>query len=118
NATMLEYMLIRAADENIVALSQGTLRWIVLDEAHSYIGSQAAEIALLLRRVVHAFGRTSEQVRFVATSATIGTDAEAQARLCRYLADLAGVPEDRVHVIPGRRGRNPLRPELPAAKGP
>jgi DEAD/DEAH box helicase domain-containing protein len=36
--------------------SQGKLRWIVLDEAHSYMGSQAAELAMQLRRVLHAFG--------------------------------------------------------------
>jgi DEAD/DEAH box helicase domain-containing protein len=74
NATMLEYMLVRAADGPILAQSQGRLRWIVLDEAHTYIGSQAAEVALLLRRTLHAFGVTPNQVRFVATSATLGRD--------------------------------------------
>src|SRR5690606_18727574 len=39
NATMLEYMLIRQIDEPIIKRSYGKLRWIVLDEAHSYVGS-------------------------------------------------------------------------------
>ncbi len=104
NATMLEYMLVRQVDNPILEISrqQKSLRWIVLDEAHTYVGSQAAEMSLLLRRVVQAFGRQSEQIRFIATSATIA-GADAQERLKHYLADLAGVPLDQVEVIGGSR---------------
>lgn len=102
NATMLEYMLVRAQDAPILEQSQGKLKWIVLDEAHTYIGSQAAELALLLRRVLHAFGVTPEQVRFVATSATIGGD-EAEVQLQEFLARVSGLSLDRVHVVSGRR---------------
>jgi len=59
-------------------------------------------MSLLLRRVVQAFGRQSEQIRFIATSATIA-GADAQERLKHYLADLAGVPLDQVEVIGGSR---------------
>ena len=45
NATMLEYMLVRAEDRPILDRSRGKLRWIVLDEAHTYVGANAAEIA-------------------------------------------------------------------------
>ncbi|PPC78572.1 DEAD/DEAH box helicase [Pokkaliibacter plantistimulans] len=104
NATMLEYMLVRQVDNPILEISkqQRSLRWIVLDEAHTYVGSQAAEMSLLLRRVVQAFGTQSEQIRFIATSATIA-GADAQERLKRYLADLAGVPLEQVEVIGGAR---------------
>jgi len=37
---MLEYMLVRTEDQPILAQSQGQLRWIVIDEAHNYIGSR------------------------------------------------------------------------------
>src|SRR3546814_4072377 len=77
---MLEYLLIRQRDAPILRQSQGTLDYIVLDEAHSYMGAKAAEIALLLRRVALAFGRTPDQLRYVATSATIGGDAEIELR--------------------------------------
>ena len=110
NATMLEYMLIRAEDKPIIDQSQHVLRWIVLDEAHTYQGSRSAEIALLLRRVLYAFGVEPSQVRFVATSATIGDDSrESEARLQRFLADLGGVPSERVHVVRGERSL----PQLP-----
>ena len=104
NPTMLEYMLVRAQDAPILEKSQGKLEWIVLDEAHNYIGSQAAELALLLRRVLHAFGASAERVRFVATSATIGSgDSGAKKQLQEFLANLAGVSSDRVVVVEGER---------------
>lgn len=104
NATMLEYMLVRTLDAPILEKSRGKLEWIVLDEAHSYIGSQAAELALLLRRVLYGFGVHADQVRFVATSATIGDpNGEAGEKLRTFLADLAGVARDKVHVVSGNR---------------
>jgi DEAD/DEAH box helicase domain-containing protein len=104
NATMLEYLLVRNEDRPILTQSQGGLRWIVIDEAHTYIGSQAAELTLLLRRVLHAFGVSSEQVHFVATSATLGESSEMARRyLAEFLADVAGVPLERVSVIEGHR---------------
>lgn len=109
NVTMLEYMLLRKEDAPILAKSQGKLRYIVLDEAHSYVGAQAAEIALLLRRVCLGFGVSPTDVRFIATSATIG-GPESQAQLQKFLADVAGVPLDQVTVIEGRA----KWPELPA----
>ena len=108
NSTMLEYMLVRTEDRPIVDKSRGKLRWIVLDEAHTYIGSQAAEMALLLRRVLHRFEMDPSDVRFVATSATIGGE-NAAGDLQRFLADVSGAPLDRVHVVSGER----FVPELP-----
>lgn len=111
NATMLEYMLVRTEDRPILEQSQGLLEWVVLDEAHTYIGSQAAEAALLLRRVLLAFGVQPDRVRFVATSATIGDpEGEAGQQLKRFLKDVAGVAEDRVHIVAGER-------EIPQIQG-
>lgn len=110
NATMLEYMLVRTEDQPILAQSQGKLRWIVIDEAHTYIGSQAAELTLLLRRVLHAFGCRSEDVHFVATSATIAGDGDkTKEELRDFLADIAGVSTDQISVVEGSR----LLPDLP-----
>lgn len=104
NATMLEYMLVRTQDAPIINASQGKLEWVVLDEAHSYIGSQAAEVALLIRRVLHAFGVTPDQVRFVATSATIGDpNGEAGQKLKAFLAQVSGVDPSRVFLVAGHR---------------
>lgn len=103
NITMLEYMLIRNIDAPILDRSRGKLRWIILDEAHSYIGSQAAELALLLRRVMQAFGVRPDEVRFVATSATIGQGDAVAKQLQRFLADVSGAMPDRISFIEGTR---------------
>jgi len=109
NSTMLEYMLIRKDDESLIEKSSGKLRWIILDEAHTYIGSQAAELALLLRRVMLAFNVESTDVRFVATSATIGNgDQESTDKLQKFLADVAGVVLQQVIVVAGSRSKPPL----------
>lgn len=114
NGTMLEYMLVRQVDSPIIDISrkQKSLRWIVLDEAHTYVGSQAAELALQLRRVLQAFGVEAKDVRFVATSATIA-GAEASEQLTKYLSALAGVSPEQVKVIDGRR----IIPELDFVDG-
>lgn len=113
NPTMLEYMLVRAEDGPILDASQGRLRWIVIDEAHTYLGSQAAELTLLLRRTMHAFGCTRGSVRIVATSATIGDGSAASLNMLRqFLADLAGVDTAQVSVILGHRAVPP-RSTLP-----
>ena len=109
NITMLEYLLLRAKDRSILDTSQGALRWIVLDEAHSYVGSQAAEMALLLRRVRSGFGVTPGQVRLIATSATIGGEDDALEKLTAFGAALAGRPESDIAVVEGHE----VQPDLP-----
>ena len=115
NTTMLELMLVRPQDRPVLEKSEGKLRWIVIDEAHSYTGSQAAELTLLLRRTLQAFNVKPGDVRFIATSATIGDQSEASTiALRRFLADVAGCREDDVDVIRGHREIPPLDP-LPGA---
>ena len=127
NVTMLEYLLLRAQDRDILTQSQGLLRWVVLDEAHSYIGAQAAEMTLLLRRVRAAFGVSAKQVRLMTTSATISEGEKTEDKLKEFVSALAGVGRDCVRVIEGEpiaptfpaRGADvPLKPESLYALGP
>lgn len=101
NPTMLEYMLVRNADVPIIEKSEGKLRWILLDEAHTLTGSKAAEMALLIRRVISAFKVDIKDVRFAITSATVGngnTDV-----LKRFMSNLCGISTDQITVITGSR---------------
>lgn len=116
NATMLEYMLIRKDDEPILQKSAGKLRWIILDEAHTHIGSQAAEMALLLRRAMLAFQVKPQDVRFIATSATFGSDAQTIESLRNFLADIGGVTPEQVHVVHGHRDIPALQRPTPNAE--
>jgi DEAD/DEAH box helicase domain-containing protein len=101
NYSMLEIALIRPEDQRLLSASAGKLRWIVLDEAHSYQGVMAAEIALLLRRTIRAFQVDPANVRFVATSATFPGSSNEILR--EFAGQLFGQPADRVTVITGRR---------------
>ncbi len=105
NPTMLNYMLVRKEDRPILERSQGKLRWILLDEAHTYTGSSAAELSLQLRRVLDAFGVTIDDVNFAVTSATIGdsSDPEAASRLKSFVSRLTGKSFDSIKVIEGDR---------------
>lgn len=106
NPTMLEYMLVRNADVPILEKSKGTLRWILLDEAHTLTGSKAAEMALLIRRVVSAFEVDIKDLRFAITSATVGssnTDA-----LKEFMSDLCGISTDQIEVITGKQVNNQI----------
>ena len=105
NPTMLNYMLVRKEDKPILEQSKGKLRWILLDEAHSYAGSSAAELALQLRRVLDAFDVTLDQVNFAVTSATVGdpNDIGAQDKLRSFVSQLTGKPKDDIVIIGGQR---------------
>lgn len=81
NPSMLEYMLVRDRDQPIFQRSKGKLKWIVIDEAHSYSGSAAIELAYLIKRVLNAFEVNREDVQFVCTSATIGDPSKPQELL-------------------------------------
>lgn len=106
NPTMLEYMLVRNADTPIIEKSKGKLRWILLDEAHTLTGSSAAEMALLIRRVITAFECDISQLRFAITSATVG-DGNTDA-LVRYMSNLCNIHPNQIEVITGNRVKNQI----------
>ena len=110
NPTMLNYMLVRAEDREILEKSKGKLKWILLDEAHTYTGSSAAELSLQIRRVLDAFGVTIDQVNFAVTSATIGDESDPKTiiKLKTFVSQLTGKPFEDIKIISGKR----IIPEL------
>lgn len=107
NPSMLEYILVRQKDQDMIKESAGKLRWIVIDEAHSYSGSAAVELAYQIKRILEAFDRTPEQVRFACTSATIGGEEGAQS-LADFISTVTGQPVEQIKVIGGNRLVRPL----------
>ena len=96
NPSMLEHMLLRQKDSGL--FSNG-LKWIVIDETHTFSGSAGAELALLLRRVLKACNITNvNDVRFATSSATIGNSLDA---LKKFITDITG--QEDVEVITGQR---------------
>ncbi|MCH3996003.1 MAG: DEAD/DEAH box helicase [Prevotella sp.] len=114
NPTMLNYMLVRPEDRPIIEKSKGKLRWILLDEAHTYSGSAAAELALQIRRILDAFDVSIEQVNFALTSATIGDprDPKAKIKLKEFVGQITGKQISDISVIDGSR----VIPELNEVK--
>jgi ATP-dependent helicase YprA (DUF1998 family) len=106
NYSMLEYMLCRPRDAVFFGKN---LRAIVLDEAHLYTGTLAAEITLLLRRLLLRCGLGSKDVLQFATSATLGT-----GNLKEFIGKLFTKPSQLVHLIEGKSRHT----ELSATKAP
>ncbi len=102
NPTMLEYMLLRARDQDILNHSQGQLRWIVIDETHTFTGAGAAELALLIRRVLDAFGTPIDNVRFATSSATVGGPDGAE-KLKEFISKITGKQQNQIEIVPGER---------------
>lgn len=103
NPSMLEYILVRDKDVSLLENSKGKLRWILLDEAHTLIGSAASEMALLIRRVVDAFEVDVKDLRFAITSATVGSGKESENSLKDFMANLCGIEKNQIEIITGKR---------------
>lgn len=103
NPSMLEYILVRDKDVPLLENSKGKLRWILLDEAHTLVGSAASEMALLIRRVVDAFEVDIKDLRFAITSATVGSGVESEKGLREFMANLCGIDKNQIEVISGKR---------------
>lgn len=119
NPTMLEYILLRGTDSKLIDPEKKSLKWIAIDETHTYTGAGAAELAMLLRRVLLAFNVTPDRVQFATSSATFSNSepGSEQAKadeldLRKFISGITGVGLDQVKVISGvRLGEK----ELPSA---
>lgn len=99
NFMMLELLMTRQdeIDRKVIGNCVG-LRFLVLDELHTYRGRQGADVALLVRRVRE---RLSSRLQCIGTSATMKSDGSAEERR-RVVAGVASklfattIPENNV----------------------
>ena len=99
NYVMLELMLTRPQEKRLMAAAEG-LRFLVLDELHTYRGRQGADVALLVRRVRDRLA--AEGLQCVGTSATLageGTFDEQRTDVARVATQLFGASVQPEHVI-------------------
>jgi hypothetical protein len=103
NFAMLEYLLLRPRDADI--FKQQTLRFVVLDEAHTYNGAQGIEVGLLMRRLREAYPSTSNSLQFVLTSATLADPDLSRARtmIAGFASNLTGGEFSADNIILGDR---------------
>ncbi len=104
NYKQLEFLLVRREDRRLFARS---LRYLVLDEIHSYRGALATEIACLIRRLkAHAGLRPGELVA-IGTSATVAAKERGSEALARFATALFGESVAAQDVIGERYAARP-----------
>lgn len=114
NYKMLDYLLMRPKDQGIWQHNNNhpdILRYLVLDELHTYDGAQGADVACLIRRLKTRLGIAAGGLCVVGTSATIAAGEEESEqdpinRLCGFAERLfeeqisndAVILEDRLSI--------------------
>jgi len=90
NYVMLELILTRTDEKQLINAARG-LRFLVIDELHTYRGRQGADVAYLIRRVRQKLEAYNLQcVGTSATLATEGTFEEQQTKIAQVASQLFG----------------------------
>ncbi len=104
NYKMLDYLLVRPSDQGIWRASFGgtghggaVLRYLVVDELHTFDGAQGTDLACLLRRLQArlgvGIGHPNPAPCCIGTSATLGgAGGRAASELLAYAEQVFGVP--------------------------
>ena len=96
---MLELILTRPDERKLIEAAQG-LRFLVLDELHTYRGRQGADVALLVRRAREALRAESLQCDGTsATLSTAGSFTAQQQEIAAVATTLFGAEVKPEHVI-------------------
>ncbi|MEI7895192.1 MAG: DEAD/DEAH box helicase, partial [Myxococcales bacterium] len=124
NFMMLELLMTRQdeLDRRVIGNCVG-LRYLVLDELHTYRGRQGADVALLMRRVRERLA--PQRLQCIGTSATMASEGSLEDK-CRVVARVASklfsieIPESNVivetleRVTDSTRNAEVVRPALAA----
>ncbi|MCA8197868.1 DEAD/DEAH box helicase [Burkholderia vietnamiensis] len=98
NYAMLEHLLLLPRNERL--FTANALRFIVLDEIHTYHGAQATEVGFLLRKLKNRLG-IDKPVQVFGTSASLADGEGADEGLKSFASTLFG---EEVHeVVRGKR---------------
>jgi DEAD/DEAH box helicase domain-containing protein len=88
NYKMLDYLLIRPKDHRLwVNNGPETLRYLVVDELHTFDGAQGADLSMLIRRIKARLKVPKHHLICVGTSATLGSEGQ-KADLANYAQDI------------------------------
>jgi len=101
NYVMLDLLLTRFEDADLFPASKrGQLKYLVLDEMHTYTGHRGADVACLVRRVKQRTG-TKAELRCIGTSATIESQTEKDPAtvIAELATELFGEPFQPDNII-------------------
>ncbi len=120
NYSMTNVMLMR---EREAPMFEATRRWLasnpeqcftlVVDELHSYRGTQGTEVAFIVRNLLRRLGLSpdSPQLRIIATSASLEGESGRQ-----FAEQFFGVPAETFEIVPGEPQEPP--PLVPVPRRP
>lgn len=98
NYKMLDFLLIRARDSKLWRHNgPDALRYLVVDELHTFDGAQGTDLACLIRRLKARLKTPPNTLTCVGTSATLGTDGSEQ--LLGFARDVFAEAFDQQAVI-------------------
>jgi DEAD/DEAH box helicase domain-containing protein len=101
NYKMLDFLMLRPEDGKLWKdTGPESVRYLVLDELHTYDGAQGSDVACLLRRLRAKLNLKPGSYACVGTSATLaGDEATATGELVEFASKLFGVRFPRDSVI-------------------
>ena len=100
NYKMLDFLMIRPQDFKLWQHNvAGILRYLVVDELHSFDGAQGSDLACLIRRLKQRVAVTDE-LCCIGTSATLGdNDIHSSRAIREYAQEIFGASFDAESVI-------------------
>lgn len=130
NYKMLDMLLLRSEDSALFEGAGQALRYLVLDEFHTYDGVQGTDVAMLLRRLGMALGTAGPDgpltgITPVATSATLGSSEHNAVAMREFAETVFGTPfgadaligEDRLTPVEWATGPDGAVPLLDQVSG-
>jgi DEAD/DEAH box helicase domain-containing protein len=120
NYSMLNIMLMRSIEAGLfeqtkqwLAKSESHTFHLVIDELHSYRGTQGTEVAYLLRLLFRRLGLTpdSPQLRILSSSASLEDTEKGR----KFLSEFFGVDASRFEIIGGQPDRPTPKVSQPLA---
>ncbi len=99
NYKMLDFLMVRPRDRRLwKGSTAGSLRFLVVDEIHTFDGAQGTDLASLIRRLKARLHVEKNQLCCVGTSATLG-GPEAGAKLRDYATKVFGEVFDAESIV-------------------
>lgn len=100
NYKMLDYLLVRPSDADLWKDNKDaeTLKYIAVDELHTFDGAQGTDLACLLRRLKSRLAIQPGYLCCIGTSATMG-GGDSSESIRNYASEIFGEPFERNSVI-------------------
>ncbi len=99
NYKMLDYLLVRPKDADLWQDNgPETLKYIAVDELHTFDGAQGTDLACLIRRLKRRLGIYDGYLCCIGTSATMGS-RENGTSIIEYASEIFGEPFEKDSVI-------------------